>query len=74
MTDVTYNTTAQTYGRNRWAKMGGITAMKHGDHVSLWPITSRGKYSNAALLQIPIDDVPAVIEALRTEMRNTTND
>lgn len=48
--------------------------MKHGDHVSLWPITSRGKYSNAALLQIPIDDVPAVIEALRTEMRNTTND
>jgi len=70
MTDVTYNTTAQTYGWNRWAKMGGITVINHGDHVSLWPITSRGKYSNAALLQIPIDDVPAVIEALQVEMES----
>ena len=71
MTDISFSQVTEAWGRNRWTKMAGVSVVGGPDTVRLWPITSKG-HSNAAMLQIPIDDVPAVIEALRAEIRLTT--
>lgn len=56
---------ATAYGRNGTMRQHGLHMWPQSTGVvELCPITSKGELSNAAKLQIPVEDIDAVVDAL----------
>ncbi len=61
---VNYTSQVEAYGRNGFIKQTGLELSGVQKYVNLFPINSRNQTSTAAMLQIPVSDLEAVITAL----------
>jgi len=69
--DIKYATTVNFVGRNGFFKQTGISVQSVGQVITLQPFTSRGVIGNG-FLEIPLDSVDEVINALRSAKSNST--
>ena len=64
--DIKYTKQVHFIGRNGYFKQSGLVVQSHdGENVTLIPLTSRGVTGNC-MMDIPLEDVPSVIAALKT--------
>ncbi len=73
--DITFARPQHFLGRNGYFNANGISISNdaHNNTVDLEPLTSRNEIGQA-ILEIPVEDVPSVIEALRKAARLPADD
>jgi len=71
--DIKYTKQVHFIGRNGYFKQSGLVVQAHeGEMVVIMPLTSRGVTGNC-MLDIPLEDVPSVIDALQKSAKLPTH-
>ena len=72
-TEIKFNRKLMAFGRNGNIIQSGIDVNPIGDdYVNIWPINSKGQISNAALIQVPVENLDELIAKLQ-EIKNAQN-
>lgn len=71
MTKIWFQTVSEygAYGRNGTMKTAGLVVSRLGDELELRPITGCYQVSNSARVSVPLREVDAVVDALRSLKR-----
>jgi hypothetical protein len=64
-TEIKFNRNLMAYGRNGNITQTGIDINPIGEYINIWPINSRGQVSNAALIQVPMENLDELIAKLQ---------